>query len=582
VPVSNTAIVSRRKTSDAASQMLQQSRVSDSTNQTATELLADKYYLDNFNYLIDFVQQHYSHLFTKEEHQFFHVYSRLSENAQQLFVRLVLRTHAYLRLSKINYAELKIPQALKELGKCGFINTDSDCVEHCMHLFTHTELSHALGQPFANNTEIDLVAWKTPDLFGDSPIARLMANETIIEVNFKELVITFRLLFFGNLHQDFSSFVLRDLGYQRYENYTIDRTSLLFKSRKQLEAHLQYYNCAEHFDDACLLGRDALQELSHSLPAKIRTDKTLCRRVDRLNNRIARQLEREQELNAAAHIYANTIHPPARERLARIKEKQGNTDESLILCRQILTSPRDSDELDFASAFGQRLAKKLSAEFPTTVAYKPPETTLKLEKSNLPVEFAVALHLAKNGKCYYLENNLLSGIFGLAFWDIIFANVNGAFFHPFQSHPADFYEPEFSLTRKSLINDRLAEVKRGNLSHYVNTYCYHKRAIRNPLVNWIMCRKHIVDLALKKIPAAHWHAVFCQLLSDVRNYRSGQSDLVYFPDDDPEADPETDKYQLLEVKAPGDKLQKNQLRWMKFFKEHNIPHGVVHVEWLDD
>ena len=387
------------------------------------------------------------------------VYARLTENSQQLFVRLVLRTHAYLRLSKINYAELEIPQALKELGKCGFINTDEDRVEHCLHLFTHTELSHALGQPFTNNTEIDLAAWKTPDLFGESPIAKLMANETIIAVNFKELVTTFRLLFFGNLHQDFSSFVLRDLGYQRYEKYTIDSMSLLFKSREQLEAHLQYYNCAERFDDACLVGRDALRELSHSLPAKIPIDKTLCRRVDRLNNRIARQLEREQELNSAAHIYANTIHPPARERLARIKEKHGNTDESLELCRQILTAPRDSDELDFASAFGQRLAKKFNAEFPTTVAYKPPETTQTLQKSNLPVEFAVALHLAKSGKCYYLENNLLSGIFGLAFWDIIFASVNGAFFHPFQSHPADFYEPEFSLARKSLINDRLAEIK---------------------------------------------------------------------------------------------------------------------------
>jgi len=204
--------------------------------------------------------------------------------------------------------------------------------------------------------------------------------------------------------------------------------------------------------------------------------------------------------------------------------------------------------------------------------------SLTLNKSNLSVEFSVALHYARTGKCYYLENNLLSGIFGLAFWDIIFASVNGAFFHPFQSHPADFYEPEFSVAREPLIKDRLAEVARGNLSHYVNHHFYHKRAFRNPLVNWIMCRKHIVDLALRKIPAAHWHAVFCQLLSDVRNFRSGQPDLVYFPD----AGAKHGTYQLLEVKAPGDKLQKNQLRWMKFFKEHNMPHGVVHVKWLDD
>jgi len=573
VPASNTAIANHRTTSDSASRNPQQSAVSNATTQAATELLADKYYLDNFNYLVDFVQQHYSHLFNDRERQFCQAYTCLTENAQRLFVRLVLRTHAYLRLSKINYPELNIPQALKELEKCGFINTNIESIENYLHVFTHSELSQALGCPFTSTTIFDPLAWTTPDLFGDSPAAKLLADETVIEVNFKDLVITFRLLFFGNLHQDFSNFVLRDLGYQRYEAYTINHTTLLFKSREQLEAHLQYYSCVELFEDACQLGSDALRELSNSLPVKILTDKSLCRRLDRLNNNIARQLERETELDQAALIYANTVHPPARERLARIKEKQGKAHESLEICRQILNTPQDADELDFASQFGQRLAKKSGQEFSATVVYKPPVKNLTLEKSNLSVEFSVALHLAKTGKCYYLENNLISGMFGLAFWDIIFASVDGAFFHPFQTHPADFYDPEFSLSRKPLIEERLAEVSSGKLGYYVNSCYYHKRSIRNPMVNWVMCRKHILDLALKQIPAAHWHTVFCQLLLDIRNYKSGQPDLVYFPD--------AGGYELLEVKAPGDKLQKNQLRWLKFFKENNMPHGVLHVEWLD-
>ena len=572
--VSNTAIANRKKTSVAAKQTPKLPAAHKSSSETGTGLLSDKYYLDNFNYLIGFVKQHYAHLFTSEEHQFCHSYASLTENARQLFVRLVLRTHAYLRLSKINYADINTSEGLTELSNNGFVNPDIDCIESCLHLFTRTELSQALGSPLTNAGNIDLTAWTTPDLFGDSPAKKLLSNETILEVNHKELVITFRLLFFGNLHQDFSSFVLRDLGYQRYEDYTIDHTTLLFKSREQIEAHLGYYHCAELFDDACQAGSDALCDLSHSLPAKITTDKKLCRRLDKLNNRIARQLEREAELDSASVIYANAVHPPARERLARIKEKQGKTDESLEICRQILNSPGDSDERDFASVFGQRLAKKTNREFPETVTYKPPETNLTFERSNLSVEFSVALHFARTGKCYYQENNLLSGMFGLAFWDIIFAPVNGAFFHPFQSHPADFYEPEFSLTRNSLIEDRLTEISNGKLSYYVNSCLYHKRAIRNPLVNWTLCRKHIFDLALKQIPTAHWHAVFCQILSDIRNFKSGQPDLVYFPDEG--------GYLLLEVKAPGDTLQKNQLRWMKFFEQQNVPHRVIHVEWLDD
>ena len=66
-------------------------------------------------------------------------------------------------------------------------------------------------------------------------------------------------------------------------------------------------------------------------------------------------------------------------------------------------------------------------------SYKPPEIKLHLEPQNLNVEFSVALHLAKTGKCYYLENTLIGGMFGLAFWDIIFAPAKGVFFHPFQS-----------------------------------------------------------------------------------------------------------------------------------------------------
>ena len=461
--VSNTAIANRKKTSVAAKQTPKLPAAHKSSSETGTGLLSDKYYLDNFNYLIGFVKQHYAHLFTSEEHQFCHSYASLTENARQLFVRLVLRTHAYLRLSKINYADIITSEGLTELSNNGFVNPDIDCIESCLHLFTRTELSQALGSPLTNAGNIDLTAWTTPDLFGDSPAKKLLSNETILEVNHKELVITFRLLFFGNLHQDFSSFVLRDLGYQRYEAYTINHTTLLFKSREQLEAHLQYYSCVELFEDACQLGSDALRELSNSLPVKILTDKSLCRRLDRLNNNIARQLERETELDQAALIYANTVHPPARERLARIKEKQGKAHESLEICRQILNTPQDADELDFASQFGQRLAKKSGQEFSATVVYKPPVKNLALEKSNLSVEFSVALHLAKTGKCYYLENNLISGMFGLAFWDIIFASVDGAFFHPFQTHPADFYDPEFSLSRKPLIEERLAEVSSGCL-----------------------------------------------------------------------------------------------------------------------
>ncbi|MBT3900954.1 MAG: VRR-NUC domain-containing protein, partial [Gammaproteobacteria bacterium] len=38
-------------------------------------------------------------------------------------------------------------------------------------------------------------------------------------------------------------------------------------------------------------------------------------------------------------------------------------------------------------------------------------------------------------------------------------------------------------------------------------------------------------------------------------------------------------YQLVEVKGPGDKLQANQIRWIRHFEQVELPFEVVNVQW---
>ena len=78
--------------------------------------------------------------------------------------------------------------------------------------------------------------------------------------------------------------------------------------------------------------------------------------------------------------------------------------------------------------------------------------------------------------------------------------------------------------------------------------------------------------ALDHIPAVHLAHIFRRLVRDLHANRSGFPDLILFP---PVAEP----YRLVEVKAPGDRVQANQLRWMKMFQEKGIPCQVTHVEW---
>ena len=98
-----------------------------------------------------------------------------------------------------------------------------------------------------------------------------------------------------------------------------------------------------------------------------------------------------------------------------------------------------------------------------------------------------------------------------------------------------------------------------------------KQGLMNPLVNWQGLDLDLIELALERIDHAHWRAVFERILQDLRNNRAGFPDLVHFPS--------AGGYCLIEVKGPGDSLQKNQQRWMQYFDEHGIPHQLTRVTW---
>jgi Fanconi-associated nuclease 1 len=57
------------------------------------------------------------------------------------------------------------------------------------------------------------------------------------------------------------------------------------------------------------------------------------------------------------------------------------------------------------------------------------------------------------------ENTLFRALFGLLFWDVIFAPVPGMFQHRFQTGPLDLASEHFYENRRSLIVAKLAELQ---------------------------------------------------------------------------------------------------------------------------
>jgi hypothetical protein len=175
---------------------------------------------------------------------------------------------------------------------------------------------------------------------------------------------------------------------------------------------------------------------------------------------------------------------------------------------------------------------------------------------------------------FQVENSLFPSLFGLLCWEAIFEPVPGAFFHPFQSRPADLYTPEFRSRRAARFADLLGLL---DSSHYVEVIQRHyrdKAGLCSSFVRWGRLKPQVLSLALKCIPPAHLKLVFERFLADLEDNCSGLPDLVQFW-------PDERRYRLIEVKAPGDRLQYNQRRWMEFFTKHDIPAAICKIAWVD-
>ena len=76
--------------------------------------------------------------------------------------------------------------------------------------------------------------------------------------------------------------------------------------------------------------------------------------------------------------------------------------------------------------------------------------------------------------------------------------------------------------------------------------------------------------------------MFKRMLFDLANNRSGFPDLVYFPSQSSLVNNNSNRYEFLEVKGPGDQLQANQKRWIEHFSHNKIPFRLLKVQLNKD
>ncbi len=510
------------------------------------------YYLDHFHRALSWlrVSEHARGLWPEID-----AFYDLPRPAQCLVVRLIMRQKAHFRRSKLAYPEIDdMGLAIDKAVAAGWLSlTHPLTLAEIGDLMTAPELRQCFGLPPGCRKGDALML-----LQADAPEPRTFyqwwadSDDEVVTLLCRERIDRWRLAFFGNLHQQWHAFVLEEIGVRRYVPMQIDGAG---------------FTSATEFEQCWAISQ---WDGSSELPATPAGPLAERRRRAAYFYR-GREFERAGLFDEAIADYRLAA---ARVRLVRALELRGDVATAFRLARKVINRPRYSSEVNALEKALPRLAK--ATGIPWT---RPARQVITVEALALtadpsrPVELLAAEALSLgNEQAVWVENSLFTGLFGLLFWDAIFAPVDSAFFHPFQSAPADLYAEGFESTRAELCAAAFAALENGQYRELISARFVDCHGLQNRFVQWDALSTGLIDCALRTIPAKDLSCIFRRMLDDLRHHRKGFPDQGVFNRAQP-------SYRLVEVKGPGDALQDHQRAWLHYFGRHGIDASVLKVSW---
>lgn len=552
------------------------------------------YYLDNFHIVLNWILERCSDLLTYEEGEFIRNFHLLPRASRSLLVRLVMRKGDLFRSGKLVYSEIgDIEIAIAPLIELGWIDRDPLLnLEAMFGLLKKTEIAQIFVSALKKNAVTK--AKKTEQLLALSNDALITRNfsswypeskECVYQVRVGVICDHIKLLFFGNLHQDWTEFVLDDLGVFKYEKVAFTSLSRGFQSRKDVDDYHFLFLCRERFYQG-----EAPEAVLKDIPTDSYENILSEERRSKLLFQIGQHYEKNKEFSNALDVYRRSNYPGFRIRIIRTMELTGQFELALVLAEAAQRQPESEAEKQQLQRIFPRLSRNLKrSQIPTIQKVSVPRIDLSLPVLVDPVtvEERVRDHLENSQAqtelisdgspithVYYVENGLINSLFGLLCWSAIFAPIPNAFFHPFHTGPADLYSPDFYGRRSAQFGECLRLLDSDQYIFTIRQYFTNKWGIQSPFVFWPLMTEELLDLALSCIPAHHLKRCFERILSDIKSNRAGLPDLIQFW-------PSQRTYRMIEVKGPGDRLQDNQLRWMDYCASHDIPIAVCYVQWTE-
>ena len=318
-------------------------------SQKETILLPPKYYLDYFNYLISFVEQHSAHLLGEVGLQFITDFHMITEDAQCLMLRMANRKGEYFRLEKFAYAEIEnLGAAAETLIEMNIARLDPPLDPRLFGLFTKVELCAYfphLVEKSMKKVEV-LITLELEATTEDYQL--LFAKETILHFTRQEHFEFLKLLFFGHRHGQMTEFVVRDVGHVKLENLEDHNFTPWFDSHEEAKAVFELSKLDHAISDYMFMGLpDDLLEIIVPINWSNLIDFPHARKAaDKLMLRLGEYFERLKYYDEALSYYALAKKHPARERQIRIYDKTNRKEEAKDLALYVYDHPYNATEKD--------------------------------------------------------------------------------------------------------------------------------------------------------------------------------------------------------------------------------------------
>lgn len=531
------------------------------------------YYHAHFKEMLGFVTSHYDHVLDDRQRQFLCEFADLSFPAQCLYVRLVNRRGRLFRTSTLRYAEIdNIPLALAELQANGFVTspTSSHAAE-VLQLLTRPQLMAALAAlsipaPSALK-KTDALALAKTHITADLLATAVPLNNIIMQGRYTE--IRFLLfLFFGQLQDGLTQFTMRDLGLVRahdpegsYEPRFADpeEATQAFFFATRLEQLQRDTVPVEHLFQEV----DQWPQPEAPVVADVR---------DELALTLGKCLEADTD--AALRVYRQGESVKCSERIIRLLLASGRRDDAKHYLERCLASPASVDEALLAGDIYERKFNKKKTSLVTDLLRQAPTIDLDDAYRSAP-EWAAVLHYQQQGKrAFRTENRFWRTLFGLLFWDLLFAGSASSVRSPFEKLPAALLDRRFFSEHREAIEAQLSlladpkAIKRRLLQVSATHY-----GVANGLFRWHHPTLDAIQAFLDIAPpnaTAKILRLFCQ---DYLSAKHGYPDLLVIEDE---------HLTFIEIKADGDQLRRNQLLRLQQLHDAGFNAEIRRVRWVID